>query len=269
MSRKLVKLPTIQNVVAGGTSVINLKLGLTYDKIEVRYAGATEAQIKNIRLNLNGREVLYFESAAQLNAMNKYYGRHVQNDRFVLWFVRPEMTEVVEQRVTALGTADLMTATLQFDIDSGADATKLSAVAYAIQSDASNVGMITKVKRFPVTFAVGGEQNIADLPKPQTAMIAAIHMFTQVDSNIEKMAVEVDSVNMIDRVDVDVIASNQEDRGRIPDSAHCVVCDWTLEGELSQAMQLNVQDFRLKPELKQAGGIVLMVEYIDVALGGI
>ncbi|OBU24957.1 hypothetical protein C0Z01_14175 [Photobacterium kishitanii] len=269
MSRKIVKLPTIQNVVAGGTSVINLKLGLTYDKIEVRYSGATSDQIKNIKLMLNGREVQYFESAKQLDAINKYYNRNIEAGRFVIWFVRPEMTEVVEQRVTALGTADLVTATLEFDIDSSVDTTKLKACAYAVQSDASNAGMITKVKRFPVTFAVGGVQDIADIPKPNTAMIAAIHLFTQVAGNIKQIAVEVDSVNAIDQVDVDVLAENQKDRGRVPDSNECVVCDWMLEGELSEAMQLNVQDFRLKPEIANAGGVVMMIEYIDVALGGI
>ena len=269
MSRRIVKLPTIQNVVAGGTSVINLKLGLTYDKIEVRYTGATASQLKNIKLLLNGREVQFYENAEMVDSINRYYNRNVSEGRFVLWFVRPELEDVVEQRLTALGTADVVTATIEFEIDAAAKGA-VTATAYATQSDASNAGLITKVKRFPVTFAVGGSQDISDLPKPRTAMIAAIHCFDPSKSgNIKRLGVEVDSLNAIDVVDVDVLSECQIDRGRKPNTKECVTCDWILEGELAQSLQLNVQDFRLKPDLVAAGGVTVVVEYLDVALAGI
>ena len=60
---------------AGSTAVINCPLGLTYESIIFQYSGVTLAQIKDLRVVVNGKVIQEYDTADQLDKLNQYYGR--------------------------------------------------------------------------------------------------------------------------------------------------------------------------------------------------
>lgn len=257
--RKTIKLPNLQNVSAGGTATLSCPVGLTYDVITLEHTGVTAAQIKDIEVRVNGKVLQEYKNGDQVNALNTYYGRGTSAGFLELWFIRPELDTVKEQRLTALGTGDIQTLDISLEIDALATAPAIT--AYAIQSEPAALGVITKIRRFPLTFSAGGEQDISNLPL-NGARIAAMHLESSVD--ISKTRVLVNSVDVFEATDK-VAAQIQNRYGRTADSASDYFrADFMLEGDLSQAIiTQGVQDFRVKPTLAGGGQVDVLVEYLD------
>lgn len=258
------KLQSINNVSAGSTAVLNLVIGPTYDSIVMTYSGVTQAQIKNIKLKANGKDFQTFKDAAELQNINKYWGRPDDAAGFLtFWFVRPEMALLSDQRLTALGTADLKTLSIEFDIDASATAPVIS--ASAVMSESQPFGVCTKVKAYTSATAVAGLKEIDNIPLGG-ARIIGIHNFKADISHSE--------VRVNDSVAFDVdktLAENIQKKAntpRVPLTASCSHIDWILEGDPSQAMVTQgVQDFRLLLTCDTAGSIRTVVEYIDGLAG--
>jgi hypothetical protein len=256
------KMPSVTNVAPGSKAVLNLPLGRTYDLLQLEYAGVTLAQIKNLELEINGKVVQRFRDGVQLADLNSYWGRPVDSTGLLtMWFVRPEFNTLVDQRLTALGTVDIKTLALKFDIDAAADAPVLE--AYAVQSEPQPLGLITKVKSFQSSTAVSGLQEIDNIPT-NAARIAAIHLFK---ADIEQVEVEINSMKAFELKKAS--AENiQKKYGRVPLTAKASHIDFVLEGDNAQAMVTQgIQDFRIKPVHTAAGNTELVVEYFDGLAG--
>ncbi|MCS6238012.1 hypothetical protein G3495_23445, partial [Shewanella baltica] len=89
--RTTVKLPSFSNVAAGNTATLELPIGRTYDKIHIAYTGVTLAQMKNIRLEVNGKAILEFKDGQALADYNKFYKRNTANGILDLHFKRDEL----------------------------------------------------------------------------------------------------------------------------------------------------------------------------------
>lgn len=265
MSRNVKVLSALSNVAAGSTATLELPLGHTYDNITLEYSGVTPAQIKNINVNINGKSVQKFKDATRLNAYNAYWGRRVTSGFLDFHFVRPEMTNLEFRRLFAIGTADVATFDITFDIDSAATAPVIK--AQAVISPNTPLGLITKVKEFPVSSATAGEKEIDNLPK--RARIGAIHLFGK--SDIDKVEVEVDSYKTYEATKVQA-EKLQQDVGRTPLGSDGTSIDFIREGNPFNAVVLrsekvNVQDFRIRPTLGTAGAFDTVVEYFDQYAG--
>ena len=256
------KMPSLSNVAAGSEAVLNLPLGNTYDKLMLEYSGVTLEQMKNIRLEINGKVVQQFKDGQRVIDINTYYGRPADDAGLLtFWFVRPEMLELKDQRLTALGTLDIKTLALRFDIDAAATAPKVT--AWAVLSERKPLGMITKIKTFTSSVSTSGEQEIDNIPRgnfENGIRIAAIHAFK---SDILKGILELDS-----RVAFELpktIAENvQRKYGRSPLTAKASHFDFVLEGEIVQSITTKeVQDFRLKLDHNAAGSTDVVVEYLE------
>jgi len=255
------RLPSLSNVAAGSTAVLNLPLGRTYENLKLEYSGITLAQMKNIQLKANGKTFQKFKDGNEIDAINKYYGRQAANGLLTLWFVQPEMKTARDERITALGTADLKTLTLEFDVDAAAANPQVK--AHALQSEASPFGLCTKILRFPVNSAVTGVQEIDNLPTG-SARIKAIHLFKP---DVSKVELELNGF-LAYEAEKRLSEQNQKDYGRIPQSAAATHLDFVLEGDMSQAVVTQgVQDFRLRQTLATAGATNIVVEYYDGLAG--
>lgn len=261
--RQLKKLPSLTNVGAGQTAVLNCPLRLTYDRILLEYSGTsvTRSMMKNIQVKIDGKPVQIYKDAAELQSINDYYGR-ADNTGFVsLYFNRPEMDSVGEQRLTGLGTLDVQTLSVEIDIDSGAPG-DFALKAHANLSEPQPLGLLTKVKAFPLSSSVSGEieiDNIVTGPR-----IMAIHLFKSDINNIE---VQVDS-QIVYEASKSLGEVLQKEHGRAPVTADCTHVDFMLEGDNAQALITGgVQDFRLRPNLGTSGSVRVVVEYLDGKAG--
>jgi len=261
--RKTTKLPSISNVGAGLTATLNCPLGLTYDRITFGYTGTsvTRAMLKNIQVLINGKPVQIYKDGDELSNINDYYGRPANSGFVTLYFVRPELDNVQQQRLTAIGTLDVQTLSVNVDIDASAPG-DFALTATAVQSEPQRLGVITKVKAFPMSSAVSGEIEIDNIPVGPR--IQAIHLFK---SDISKLEVEMDGVKVYEASKTlgEVI---QKEHSRVPVTASATHFDTQLENDNTQAMVTNnVQDFRLRPTLDTSGAVRIVVEYFDGLAG--
>jgi len=260
--RVVKKLPSMTNVTANSKATLNCPVGNTYEKIMFEYSGTTfdRTHMSNISVLLNGKEIQRFTDMTEVDFLNDFYGRSDTAGFITLYFNRPEMDNLGMRRVTGLGTSDVQSLTIEMDISASAVAPVLS--AHAILREPEPLGLITKIKRFPVTFATSGKQDIDNLPLG--ARIAAIHLKKPDVSAVE---VEIDSVKVYD-VSKAIGEALQKENGRIPQTATATHIDFMLDNDMAQALVTNysgknVQDLRIRPTIDSSGQITALVEYLD------
>jgi hypothetical protein len=278
MPRITKKLPSIANVTAGATATLSCPVGKTYNKIMLVYTGTDVARtdFKNINVNINGKSVQTYADGAELDLINDYYGRSDTAGVLTLHFNRPEAHNLLNQRLTGLGTLDVQTLDIAFDIDATAPG-DLAMEAYAVLSEGMPLGAFVKFKRFPVTYATSGEQEIDNIPKGPNIM--AIHLKKADVSNVE---VEVDGFKFFEgsKTIIEALQKEAEPKARVPQGASCTHVDFMLEGDYQQSLATrypkknpdgsdhplagrNVQDLRIRPTIDTAGALVALVEYLD------
>jgi len=264
--RTTVKLPSFSNVAAGNTATLELPIGRTYDKIHVQYSGVTLAQMKNIRVEVNGKAILEFKDGQALADYNKFYKRNTAVGVLDFHFKRDEMKTLLEGRMFGLGTKSgasgiISNVTMRIEIDTAATAPKLE--ASAIQSDSAEIGYITKIKNFPVALNTGVTE-IDKIPRPASASIAAIHIVTS--ATVTKVELEMDSLKAFEG-NKTLIEKIQVDHGRNPQTDR-VTLDFVLEGDMLQALPLKgLQDLRIRVYTDDAAAAVVVVEYFDGLAG--
>lgn len=272
--RKIIKLPSFNNVAKGSTAVLNCPVGLTYDKIVIPYTGVTLEQMQNIELRINGRPIMQFTDAAQIDNINTFYGWPDEAGFLTLHFLRPWMANLAMQRLTALGTSDVSTMSLHIDIDAAAAAPELEATAH--QSGATRLGSFVKVRSYPRSFATSGTVEIDNIPR--SARISAIHLFK---ADVSKIELEMDSIKLVDmsKPMSEVLAKKASPKGRIPISAECTHVDLCLDGDVRHVLVpcgdsgatpplLPAQDLRLRPTIDTPGLVDVVVEFLD-GFGGL
>lgn len=257
------KLPSIVNVVASATAVLNLPLHVAYEVVKFKLAGITPAQMKNLKLRINGEVEQEYADASELQALNKYKGYADDATGYLTWwFVMPELNEIPDQRLTKLGTKDVQTLTIEFDIDSGA--TSPAVTASAIISNNAPLGIIKKVRRFTTSAPAGGLSHIDNVPT-NGARISAIHFKK---NDVKSIEVRANNQTLFEAEQVEA-REYQKDYKRIPDTAYFHI-DWTLEGDSAEALATSTfQDFRFKVDHTAAGAMPYLVEYLDVHGGGV
>lgn len=255
MARKFIKLPSLSNVVASSRATLSVPVGVTYHKIDFQYSGISPAQFKNIRVKINGKPLQEYATGTRLNDLNKYYNRHVENNILTLWFDSTHFDNIALRRTTSIGTMDVSTFEIEFDIDSAATDPKIE--AFATVSPNTALGVIRKVKSFVVTNSATGVKEVADLPRE--GRIPAMFLFKD---DIDKCEVSINSVAVYEPNKV-LGAKMQKDYGRVPDSSKYTALDFNLEGDPMQGLIVQgVADFRLRPEFTTAGSADLVVEYL-------
>lgn len=255
MARKFIKLPSLSNVVANSRATLSIPVGVTYHKIDFQYSGVSPSQMKNIRVKINGKPMQEYATGTRLNDLNKYYGRHVENNIITLWFDSTHFDNIALRRTTAIGTMDVATFEIEMDIDSGATDPAIS--AYATVSPNTALGIIRKVKSFVVTNSAQGVKEVSDLPRE--GRIPAMFLFKD---DIGKCEVSINGVAVYEPNKV-LGSKMQKDYDRVPDDSKYTALDFNLEGDPAQGLIVQgVADFRLRPEFATAGSADIVIEYL-------
>jgi hypothetical protein len=232
-------------------------VGLTYDAITLAYGGGsfTLAHMSRLLVKVDGK-ALWDLTGTQVAALNKFYGQPDSAGFLTLWFIRPWMTNLFQQRLTALGTKDVSTLSLEITIG-GATTPTLSATA--IQSAPQPLGLVAKLKTFPLSVASAGQTQVDSLPRGN-ARLGAVHLFK---ADCSDMKVDANGVKILDSTKT-MLAEIQTQHGRVPDGAVKTSVDFCLDGDIQHALALSgVQDFRLLPTVDSSGALTIVAEYFD------
>lgn len=200
--RKLVKLPSFSQFNAGATSTLNLPLNITYDAILLKYRTGVPADIERLEVKVNGNTIQEFvDGAADVDQLNTYYNRQQTSGETVLWFARPEMKTLAEQRVTSLGLMStnetpITSATINIDLRSAGLTAGFDVEAWAIQSEPKPIGVITKIKNHQINMGAGESDHQLITGN---ALMMAIHM-KKPTADITHVRLKADTVDLYDYI---------------------------------------------------------------------
>ncbi|GKT12949.1 MAG: hypothetical protein ISEC1_P1941 [Thiomicrorhabdus sp.] len=257
------KLQSLANVAPGATATLSLPVSVAYHLVKFKMSGITAAQMLNLKLILNGRVVQTYKSGTELQELNGYKGYAADTAGYLTWYmVKPELNMIGDQRFTKLGTQDLQTVSIEFDVDQAA--TTPVVTASAMTSLNEPLGVITKVLRFSKAAAAVGLDEIDNIPTGG-ARISAIH-FKKADIN--SVEVEANNRKIFESQRVEA-REWQRDYKKVPNTNYFHV-DFVLEGDSSEALvTAGFRDFRFKLDHASAGSMDFIVEYIDTLEGGV
>lgn len=261
--RNIAPLNKITGVAAGGTVSLTMPVNLTYDKVHLEYTGVTAAQIKNIKIELNGRTLTEYATLQDLINENTYYNREVTAGFATLHFVRSEVKsskapQLVEQRFFGLGTAGLSLCQIKFDIDAAAAAPVIN--AYAEKSAASAPGWLFKRRSFRFNF-MEGINEVENIPRPRGAYIALIEIKKAGIKSAEFLVNNTKWREHIPKPLHDAILK-QNERTPVTDT-HAI--DLMLDGDVFGALMLDpeINDMRLRIDSTSGGQAEVVVHYFD------
>ncbi|WP_350634468.1 major capsid protein P2 [Pseudoalteromonas sp. GW168-MNA-CIBAN-0100] len=261
--KNIAPLNKITGVQAGGTVSLSLPVNLTYDKIHFEYSGVTANQIKNIRVELNGRMLTEYTSLQDLLDENRYFNRVNVAGIATMHFAREEVKSPINpdlavQRFFGLGTAGLTQAQIKFDISEDAAAPVIK--AYAEKSAAKLPGWLFKRRSMRLNFAVGINE-IDNINKPPNSYIGLIE--------IRKAGVK----------SAEFLVNNEKWREHIPKSLHDVILtqadrtpiadvhsiDLMLDNDVFGALMLDpaITDMRIRVDCEVEGQAEIVVYYFD------
>lgn len=257
--RNLVELPTIQNVVPGGKCVLNLPIGMTYDEIIFVNTNVTAAQMLNYKWKVGSKTITDVSSFQVLEDQNAFYKRPQQANHFTHWFYRPEVKEDI-RALTSFGTLGISSSSIEFDLAGGVVSPAIK--AYAVQRAPQPMGLITKVREYPISFAASGKQQIDNIPRG--ARITAVHLKKADVSFAEFEINNGTGPSKIVEATKSLIEAYQKQYDRVPVTASYTHLDFNLTGDLAGPMPTaQLQDMRVKPTIDTSGQLTVIVEYID------
>lgn len=259
--RSFEPLKKIENVVKGNTATVQLPINNTYDRIYLKIAGVTKAQIKNIRLELNGRLVFDHKDALRLEEIDAYYKRNIETDVIAIHFNEDDLTRTFEEGAFfGLATYGLQTAVLSFDIDAAATAPVITAFAEKSEPFPASGQWIKKTRTYPFSVAAGLNE-ITTIPRPAGASIKAIHLRK---ADVVGAELVIDNTKWFE-LDKSINEQMQKRYNRQPD-ADLLTIDFMLQGKLSECLVLspNIQDMRLRANCTTGGTLEVTVEYYDI-----
>lgn len=274
-------MPAFQGVAAGQTASLNMPIGLTYHGLLITYSGVTLAQMTELRLKGNGRDI-FTTTVEDLDVCNQFNGLEAASGILYLPFDRVKLLTRAGVELSAIGTGaplnndagtpeapnpaynptPLSTFQLEIDIDGAATSPALSAKAY--QSAPRPLGAFIKRRKFNFTITGTGDFEISDLPKGD--LIDKIWLKDNGGAgDILGVKLERDNFLSFDRLKAenDLI---QQDGVRVPQTDFYVI-DPTEQGFGAESIVSAVSDFRLKVNTSGAVNLVVYVDFIGGLAG--
>ncbi|MEC4091145.1 major capsid protein P2 [Pseudoalteromonas rubra] len=264
------KLNNLTGVTPGGTASLSLPIGRTYEKIHFQFENIEATEIRNFRIELNGKMLSEWKTLQDMLNENAYYRREQLDGYATLYFTRPEVESVMHhslsaQRFFALGTSGLSIAQIKFDIgtpknDQQGNPLTPIVNAYTEKREPSPPGWLFKRRTFAYNWAVGVNE-VENLPRPNGARIALIELK---HPSVKSAEFLVDNVTWREKTPTVLHNHIIKQRGRAvqPDT---YAVDLALSGDVFSSLVLTPQisDMRLRVECEQAGPAEVVVHYFD------
>ena len=267
--KKHPKLPTVSRVAPGARAVVDIPVGPTYEHILLRFtaaAGLGLEDINRIDVLIGGTVKQTFKNAARLVSINAYYNRDtdtVTATEMVLGihFNRAELADNVWRSAPGIGTQDVATFSIEFDVDAAAPAS-IACTAWAqVNPVQQPLGVFTSIREFPANAVSAGVYEHDKLPRG--AWYPAIHLYKPDISYIE---VEANGVKVIEnpKAILERFQKGATPRARVPQTAQATHIDFMLEGVLADTLPTaGLQDFRVKATCDTNGAFDIVAETLD------
>lgn len=259
MTRRIEKLPTPQGIGVGQTATLNLPLGPTYHRFDLRLkaaaSGGTAADvtaanwgnyIDDIRLIVDG-DVRIEITAEQLVKRAQFFGYSLQTGVLPLFLSMPWARTMGGEDQTAYGTNGGMSS-FTLEVDFKDNVVIGSFRVYAEQSEPMPFGPHLRIQRFAKSFSVIGLEEISDLPRGAYALLGIDVTNTSV-GDIEILA----NNNRVHVSDKAIRESNHKIAKRVKQTGMTHL-DFMPQDRVNEAMPMALQDFRVKLDFTTAPG---------------
>ncbi|WP_321363546.1 major capsid protein P2 [uncultured Celeribacter sp.] len=253
--RRIEKMPTPQGIGAGQTAIVNLPIGPTYHRLNVRMnvnvtprdveVANWGAYIGEIRLMVNGETKIEID-AADLVSLNLYYGQEMSAGVLPLFLSQPWARTLAGEDNTAYGTGSgVATMTLEMDLKNGITVNELS--VYAVQSEPRAFAGHLRIQRFSDQMGLAGTKEIADLPKGAFNLLG-LHVTSD---DIDKVEVLTNNVKVHESDEV-LRNAHLSVAGRAPQIGFTHI-DFMSENRLGEVLPMTLRDFRVKLDFTAPG----------------
>lgn len=161
-------MPTMEGVTAGETALCKMPIGRKFHWLDLVYSGVTLAEMKEIRIILNGEVVQRF-SATQRDKMNQFYGLEAAAGVLCIPFDRFKMKNRDQEQPTAINTGgrsergDAISAFMvEVDIDAAALAPNLKLWAEMSNRSEGGAGVVQRIRKESRAIGGAGELEVSD-----------------------------------------------------------------------------------------------------------
>lgn len=268
MTQRQNKMPTVKGLEANATDAYcNLPTGLTYDTVNLAKNFHAKGML-NIRVKVGNKTIQTFKDGVELENWNKRYNRHTDeaNGNTLVHFVRPELHDFVERRLTAIGTADVGEFRIVFNMASTLyqlDGTTPLAVdptmtVTALRSARQPLGIFTRIEAKQEDFSTTGEQIWDDLK--WRGRLAGMHLVGGTISEWTFKLGDNEFHNTTATVNEVFALCGHFPRQAVSDWQHL---DFISEGETDHALVDIYTDKRLEFTNGASGNIRMLVETFD------
>lgn len=243
MSRQIA-VSDISALIAGKKVTINLDIGWKYLAVHIKRTNFTEAQAKNYRLKINGKIVQALASFDSINDINTHYNRPQVAGFTTIFFNRPELADSEDRDLTGIGTRDIRSCQIEFELDGAvvnpdmqvvADVTTNENLGWIIHYESSDIDLPKVGKNVISKMPVGnGNVNSYFLGKPTDDItdIVLNRTVNGVRNNVIESTKEF----------LEVEQKQAPMRPRVPVTADWTVLDFTTKGIPEEALQtISVQ----------------------------
>ncbi|KZN45969.1 major capsid protein P2 [Pseudoalteromonas luteoviolacea] len=272
---EITKLNNITGVSEGGSVSLSLPIGRTYEKVHFQIENVASTEIKNIRVELNGRLLTEWSTLADMLEENAYFKRKQLDGYATMYFTRPEVEGIVNpslvaQRFFALGTQGLSIVQIKFDIgvaekDQQQNPKTPVVAAFAEKTRGSAPGWLFKRRVFRYNLNTGINE-IENLPRPSGSQIALIEIKKTGNSSVLIKDAEflVNNVKWREAIPKSLHNHIIDQRGRAPQGETFAI-DLSLSGDVFSSLVLDpsISDMRLRVNCEGSGGAEVIVHYFD------
>lgn len=257
------KMPSFNSVATGGTSSLNLPLGMKYDKLVLEASLAAVAfdstafadNVEELRLIVDGDTKIQV-SGAQLLAINAFYKEPFNDGALVLNLSRPWLRTVQGEETTGYGTVGLQTMSLEVDWKTGLVGDLVGTV-YAERSQNEPLGQHLTIRKFISNVAAISNDNEMDHIPRGKFFASAIHM---ISGDVDDVAVEANQRVIFEGSQAVTTARYGAKRSVQAGYYHI---DFAHTNQGAHAIPMILNDFRIKYASTAAGAFPVLVERIE------
>lgn len=237
-----IKVSGISQVIKGKKVTIDLDVGFKYLKLHIDRTAFTALEAVNYKLKINGKVRQELGSLKDIENINTHYSRPQTADVTTIYFNRPELADSEDRNQAGLGTRDIKSLQVEFDLlGTIAGTPEIEVVADVTTNE--NIGWITKYEIADVDLAKVGKNVVSKMPvgdgnvfnyfiTKATNDITDINLYRVVDG--QKTSI-IDSTKAFLEVD----QKQAPMRPRVPVTATITSLDFVVEGIPEHALQTN------------------------------
>jgi len=250
---------TVEGVASSSQFSVKLPIGMSYEKVELHLTNITHAQVTNLKVRINGGEIMTFRSGTELELFNSFFDKEYTSRSGVLCldFRRLGCRNPVDRDVTILGTGvpstdgEVTASVIEITGTLASGLTSPSIKSYAQMREAMPLGILKQARTFSFTPSGTGEIEVSDVVRGRVIECIGFDLSSGV---FDELICEIDG-NRVFEGPITMHNANQ-DNGVRDTQADWFFLDLNPNGDSNSWMDVRAaSDFRLKFNVTTAAAI--------------